>query len=501
MAEVTGAKALGGDEGVAFGAYAFVTAGLSDGLPLEELLAHEDVDPRLWRSAEAAWLVRLTDDVEKGGLLCLELGALQARARESWARAIPPLDRELRAWLDFQRLLAERDDPLGYLASLGVTLGDMVRIQGDWTALLVKDAALREEAARVLEQPAEPVEVPRPAPPRLVERAPDTTTGTGFFAAVGEVAELPFVKRAFVEPLGEEEPYREAPALLAPLPEPPAEAPSADDTVAFELALERMALPFFTPRASPDPRDGDPNDDPGGMEEDLWGTREATPAPALRASSIWDSPASRNAAARQPAAGRPSRSDETRIGPAVPASAGLPFDSAPPRPPPPSAALLDTHEDAGATGVARAVDLGPELPFGPPGASADATVAEMAAVSEALPFSGSAPAPASIGPMPDARSGDTAVFTLGPPQVPPAEDEVRLVPGGLTLAQLAQFYVGLERSVGALGELLAMYGMDRAALKLHTDALNRFVAADPGHRARWEQEQARQRSRKGRGGT
>jgi hypothetical protein len=110
--ERTGTSAQTARHGVPFDVWGLVLAGLSDGFPLEELLVHVGVDEGRWRLADAALNETLLDDVEAGGTLSEALDEAMSDARKRWTRAIPPLDVELRAWLDFYRAWAEAEAPL-----------------------------------------------------------------------------------------------------------------------------------------------------------------------------------------------------------------------------------------------------------------------------------------------------------------------------------------------------------------------------------------------------
>ena len=156
--------------GVPFDVWGFVLAGLGDGLPLEELLAHVGVDEGRWMLADAAFNEALVDDVEAGGTLSDALDEAMREARTRWTRAIPPLDVELRAWLDFYRAWAEADAPLEYLRARGLRATDIHRLQAHWRARLAEAPALRAEALAILEAPPGPVPELHPEPARLLHQ-------------------------------------------------------------------------------------------------------------------------------------------------------------------------------------------------------------------------------------------------------------------------------------------------------------------------------------------
>lgn len=135
--------------GVSLRHYATMTAGLADGIPREELLAHLQLDAVRWERAERLWNEHILDELEAGRSLSESLDALVAEARASFARPIPPLDAELRAWLDVQRAYALESDPLAFLARMGLRPSDMARLQSLWTARMKEEPSLQIEALRI----------------------------------------------------------------------------------------------------------------------------------------------------------------------------------------------------------------------------------------------------------------------------------------------------------------------------------------------------------------
>jgi hypothetical protein len=231
-------------EGVSFQAWAFVLAGLGDGLALEELLVHVELDAERWESASAAFQEALLDDVELGGTLSEGLDDAMRDARRSWIRPIPPLDVELRAWLDFHRAWASDEAPMAFLLTRGLRAADIHRLQEHWMAKIAGDRALREEALAILEAPAGPVPEPRPEPPRLATglaeeaRGPDITAAKAGRSVAGT---LPFAAG---------EPAPAHPRLSVPLPPPErvARRIGADETrVATRAEAAATVLPFSPP--------------------------------------------------------------------------------------------------------------------------------------------------------------------------------------------------------------------------------------------------------------
>lgn len=158
-------------QGVSLRQYATVLAGRADGLPLSELLAHAGVDARHWPKAEEAWGERLLDDLEADGPLEEELERHLGEALRSWARPLPPLDGDLRAWLDFERAWAHEADAGALLGRAGMRPIDMTRLQGLWAERFQNDPALTAEALAILAgEPGAPC-TPAPEPARLPPRA------------------------------------------------------------------------------------------------------------------------------------------------------------------------------------------------------------------------------------------------------------------------------------------------------------------------------------------
>jgi hypothetical protein len=148
--------------------YAFVTSGLLDGFEVEELLAYRDIDGDRWARGQAYWDAQLLDDTDADER-DEALSRLQEASRTLWRRPIPPLDEDLRAWLDFQRTVLVGENPLAELAKIPMTLGDVVALQTLWQERL-RDREVAEQLTKILSEPPQPVEVPAPPRPRLPPR-------------------------------------------------------------------------------------------------------------------------------------------------------------------------------------------------------------------------------------------------------------------------------------------------------------------------------------------
>ncbi|MEZ4439197.1 MAG: hypothetical protein R3B72_08915 [Polyangiaceae bacterium] len=485
------------DMAVSLADYAFVTAGVSDGLDHEGLLEHRGIEPRSWDRAEIEWLQRITLDATQGGLLALELGELQAAARATWSRAVPPLDTSLSAWVDFQRHLAAQPRPLDHLRELGLLPSDLLRIQEGWTKRLQQDEALRAELAAAMARPPEPVEVPRPEAPRLPSQAAEVA-GTSFFTALGDDVEaeaMPF------QPATDDEPYRDAPDLLAPLPPPPALEASIDETAALGWRPEALELPFFDDAPAEDPP-------PVATEASLAPPPSAVPAPPSMGPKP---PASSSFVSRPPAAESRRAIDETAAGGIPALGDALPFDAddAPTSVPSPVANHLPTHPEAGATSFLAVDALFPASIATPPAASVDVTMpGGMAPLADPIPFQGEAAPPPShtATAEPNAPAvGGTAFVSVqrsdAPlPFVAAQSGDQPLVPGGITLPQLAAVVVELESAVGNVHAVLGVYGLDVASYRAHRAALAQRMAQDLAAAAWWESAQQAYRRWKEGGG-
>lgn len=153
--------------GVTLTHYATFLAGRADGLPMRDLVALTGVQAGSWAKAEHAWGERLLDDLEAGGSLAEELRHAMIAAQRRWMRALPPLDTELRAYLDFKRAYAVPVDAEGFLAARGMRPSDMIRLDAIWIERLEQDAGLNSEAVAILaDEPRAPV-IPAPEPARL----------------------------------------------------------------------------------------------------------------------------------------------------------------------------------------------------------------------------------------------------------------------------------------------------------------------------------------------
>lgn len=196
--------------------YAFVSAARADGISLADVLAHRNIDGRQWRRGQTYWDARL--EAEPLSALEQRLLTLQAEARESWRRPLPPLEDDLRSWLDFQRSLAAGPEALARLDELGIVIGDLSRLQAVWQQRLQADHALAERARAIASQPPQPVDMTPVARPCLAKTA----------ASVPPTAALERATPAGAHP----------PGLSVAMPDP------MDVTVEDDAKPRESALPF-----------------------------------------------------------------------------------------------------------------------------------------------------------------------------------------------------------------------------------------------------------------
>lgn len=151
--------------GISLATLASIRAGLAEGFKLEDVLGAEGLYPASWPGAETRWTERLDDDPD--GTLQEEYDAELARAQDRYGRRVPPLDEELRAWLDFTRRWSADPAPMALLARLELRPTDVIRLQRSWARRIAQDAALAAEANAIFE--CEPGDLPAitPAPSRM----------------------------------------------------------------------------------------------------------------------------------------------------------------------------------------------------------------------------------------------------------------------------------------------------------------------------------------------
>ena len=250
---------------------AFIQAGLADGLPLDELLEHQDLDAASWGRAQQAFSRLFARGAREGDAFAIEVDALSFHARAGWERKLPPLDEEVEAFLDFERHYAMSVDGLAFLSERRMRPSDLTRLERLWNDRFASDPEQRARAlARMAEEPGPCPEV-RPAPPRLIApAAPRARTEDSARASLplpfleGEAnlappalsTPLPTAKKSGLEGTRDIGDLR---AILASLPfarsaaTPPALAPPAIEPVAAAAEIPAVVAPAAPEPAPPPP--------------------------------------------------------------------------------------------------------------------------------------------------------------------------------------------------------------------------------------------------------
>jgi len=142
--------------GVALAPYAGIRAGLAEGFPLDELLAQEGIPKAAWPKVDAAWKQRLAADGIDGPLFAAYQRTL-AEAEDWLARRVTPLDKDLAAWMGFLAAWSQHPAPFELLASSGLGMNDIARLQRAWARRLAQDASLQRKAAELATKPPAPL--------------------------------------------------------------------------------------------------------------------------------------------------------------------------------------------------------------------------------------------------------------------------------------------------------------------------------------------------------
>lgn len=119
--------------------YALACAALGDGLDEALVLAHLGVEPRAWPELDERWAADLHADPSS----LLAFREALDRARRRLSRSVEPLSRDVGAYAALRWHLAHAPDREELLSSLGLSQGDLVRLEARWQG----DAALAELAA------------------------------------------------------------------------------------------------------------------------------------------------------------------------------------------------------------------------------------------------------------------------------------------------------------------------------------------------------------------
>jgi len=190
-------------EGVALEQYAGVVAALADEVALEEVLANEQIEPTAWPPIDVAWKVAIAGGSVEGPLF--KAFSEKRDEAEDWlARPVKPLEDDLAAWMGFLAAYGKHAAPCELLASAGLRLPDLGRLQRRWARRFAEDRELAKRAAEI-------AKAPPAAPPKV---------------SVGKLVLKPF-------------PWSPGPGAAAPPPDAvQGGSPSAEE---MEIPLDRYA--------------------------------------------------------------------------------------------------------------------------------------------------------------------------------------------------------------------------------------------------------------------
>lgn len=159
-------------QGVSLAQYAAVEAGTAAGLPLDVVLANEQVPAEDWPDAEEGWADRILDEDDEDEPLLKAYEERLAEAQDRYGRAVKPLDDDLGAWLDFVRRWSADDDPNEMVTRVGLRPADVLLLHRRWASRIARDPSIAERAKDILSAPAPPGELPaitaeavKPRPP------------------------------------------------------------------------------------------------------------------------------------------------------------------------------------------------------------------------------------------------------------------------------------------------------------------------------------------------
>lgn len=120
-------------EGVSFAAYLLVEAARLDGLAPAAVLGWLGVRESVFVRAEERWSDLLADELARGSARFDEIYEdFLGRALSLWARPVDPLDRDVEAWITFQRHMLAAGDPGELARRAGLTPGDELRLARLW---------------------------------------------------------------------------------------------------------------------------------------------------------------------------------------------------------------------------------------------------------------------------------------------------------------------------------------------------------------------------------
>lgn len=232
--------------------YAFVRAGLIDGLPLGQLLEARGLDMAGWTAAEREWREEMAGaDDPTAVQLSTDLEEHSEKARGAWTRRVDPLDTSLQAWLDFVRALSAAPDALAFMGAHAVDAAVIAHLHRHWARRMRDEPALLAQAGEILER--EPGAIGRVTvePARWVEPRPGRRGSAAGDAANETATAIPVLAAAPATPFAAAaDPAvarRAIPAFAVPLPRkprPPRRVEPLDETAFLKLPVIDEPLPF-----------------------------------------------------------------------------------------------------------------------------------------------------------------------------------------------------------------------------------------------------------------
>ncbi|MDC0680627.1 hypothetical protein [Sorangium atrum] len=135
--------------GVSLARYAAVTAAVTEGFPLADVLAVEGLTPRAFARADLAWKQRLVGEPELLAAYELEL----AQAEDWLERSVEPLAEDATAWASFLAAFEAHPEPLELLHGNDLGMNDVSRLRRCWARRAEEDAKLGELIAELRAKP------------------------------------------------------------------------------------------------------------------------------------------------------------------------------------------------------------------------------------------------------------------------------------------------------------------------------------------------------------
>lgn len=147
--------------------YAAVLGYTTESVPLEMSLDHAALTAEEWPAVDAAWTARLAESAMGDGALIEACDQHRFASEAHVERSLPPLDEDLRSWLDFFRAFTAAEDPLGFLEIRRLVEVDLFRLLSLWQARSASEKTLQEATARILAEPPGPIPRVEPRPAAL----------------------------------------------------------------------------------------------------------------------------------------------------------------------------------------------------------------------------------------------------------------------------------------------------------------------------------------------